>query len=113
MDDAKVWLDILRDRIEKYNFKSDKLALATAYNQLGICFLNVDMIEEAKESWKQSLGAYKSVEDPPEFSGTFAAISLSLIYALQGKPEQGEQVIIPMLEEHERILGANDTSTTE
>lgn len=38
------------DRIEKHHLKSDKLALATAYNQLGICFLNIDKIEDAKDS---------------------------------------------------------------
>ncbi|KAK3367208.1 hypothetical protein B0T24DRAFT_682346 [Lasiosphaeria ovina] len=32
VEDADIWVGILHDRIEKYNQKSDKLALAAAYN---------------------------------------------------------------------------------
>ncbi|KAJ0120519.1 tetratricopeptide repeat domain-containing protein [Diaporthe amygdali] len=112
MKDVTMWIDILHDRIKRYGLDSDKLALATAYNQMGICLITLHKVEEAKSSWRQSIAAYKSVSDAPAFSGTFPSISLSLMCALQGEDDEAEQVLRPMLEEHERILGKDDTSTT-
>jgi hypothetical protein len=113
MHDANIWLDILLNRIKRFSPPSETLSLATAYNQIGICHINKNEIEDAMKSWKQSLDAYRSVESPPIFSGTWPTISLALLYALQGRPEEGEKVLVPSLEEHERILGKGDTTTTE
>lgn len=79
---------------------------------MGICLVNKDQIEGAIMNFQKSLETYKSVEDAPQFSGTFPAISLSLLLTLQGRPDEGEKVLKPALEEHERILGDHDMSTT-
>lgn len=113
IEDANIWQAILLDRINKYGQTSDKLALATAYNQLGICLVNKNRLGDAIDSFQKSISTYKSVENAPQFSGTFPAISLSLLYVLQGQPDEGENVLSPVLEEHERVLGRDDTSTTE
>ncbi|KAK3941873.1 hypothetical protein QBC46DRAFT_381661 [Diplogelasinospora grovesii] len=110
---ANTWLSIVHDRIMKYNDTSDRLALATAYNQMGICLVNKDQIEDAMDSFQKSLTIFRSVEDAPQFSGTFPALSLSHLFTLRGRPDEGEEVLAPVLEEHERILGEDDTSTTE
>lgn len=108
--DVKLWLDLLLDRSPS---KAKALSLATAYNQMGICYIKKDKVEDAINSWKQSLATYRSMENPPVFSGTWPAISLALLYALQGRPNEGEEVLRPTLDEHERILGKDDTTTTE
>lgn len=114
IEEAQSWLAILHQRIEKYNQSSDKLALATAYNQIAICLMNKNQVEGAIDNFRKSLTAFKEVEDRPRFSGTFPAISLSnLVCLVQRQPDEAEQVLTPALEEHERILGVDDTTTTE
>lgn len=113
MHNAKTWVEILLSRIEKFNLPSEALSLATAYNQVGICHLKRDEVDEAMNSWKKSLATYSGVDNRPDFSGTFPAISLAQMYALQNRPEEGEKVLMPALEEHERILGKDDKTTTE
>jgi hypothetical protein len=114
MHDIKLWLDLLLDRSRSRRPSKEKaLSLATAYNQLGFCHIKNDEVEDAMSSWKQSLAAYRSMENPPDFSGTWPAISLALLYTLQGRPNEGEEVLRPTLDEHERILGKDDTTTTE
>lgn len=110
MHDAKLWLDLLLDHRSRFN---RPLSLATAYNQMGFCHIKKDEVEDAMNSWKQSLATYRSMENPPDFSGTFPAICLALLYAQQGRPNEGEEVLRPTLDEHERILGKDDTTTTE
>jgi hypothetical protein len=114
MCDAKLWLDILLNRTQfRRRSVAEALSLATAYNQMGICYIKNDEVEDAMDSWKQSLAAYRSVDNPPNFSGTFPAISLAQLYVLQGRPSEAEEVLTLTLEEHERILGKDDKTTTE
>lgn len=113
VEDAKIWLDILHGRIEKYNQQSDKLALATAYNQVGICHASKGSFEDAMTSFRESLEAFKNVPDAPQLSGTFPAISLCNLCVFQKRPDEGEEVLRSTLEEHERILGSEDTTSTE
>lgn len=113
MQDAKIWVDILDNRIKKFNPASEDLSLATAWNQIGICYLNKDEVDHAIDSWIKSVDLYKNAKNRPDFSGTFPSVSLALMYALQGQAEKGEVVLMPVLEEHERILGKDDTTTTE
>lgn len=101
MHDVKLWLELLLDRPQ---FRRP-LSLATAYNQMGLCHIKKNEVDDAMNSWKKSLATYRSIENPPDFSGTFPAISLALLYALQGRPNEGEEVLRPTLDEHERILG--------
>lgn len=109
MHDVKLWLDLLLN----YSRFRHPLSLATAYNQKGFCHIKKDEVEDAMKSWTQSLATYRSMENLPNFSGTFPAISLALMYTLQGRPNEGEEVLKPTLDEHERILGKDDTTTTE
>jgi len=111
--DVNRWLEILHARIEKYDLPSDRISLATAYNQMGICLFNKDNTKEAAKCFQQSLDAYRTAPDRPNFSGTFPALSLSLIHCMEGRAEEAEEVVKPMIEEHVRILGPNDTSSAE
>ncbi|KAI9172710.1 nb-arc and tpr domain containing protein [Paramyrothecium foliicola] len=113
ISDAKLWLRILQDRIHKTKRPSDILAQATAFNQLAICLVNANQLDEAMYNFRRSLTTFHSVKDAPQFSGTFPAISLTNLLVLQGKPEEGEQIIRPFLEEHENVLGVDDTTSTE
>jgi hypothetical protein len=113
MDNANIWVDILLNRIKRFNPPSEALALATAYNQIGICHINKHEIEDAMNSFRKSVTAYRNVDNRPKFSGTFPSISLANLYVQQGEPEEGEKVLTPTLEEHEKILGKDDKTTTE
>jgi len=64
-------------------------------------------------SFRESLAAFKNVDDAPQFSGTYAAISFALLSTFCGKPDEAEETLRHMLEEHENILGRDDTSTSE
>jgi hypothetical protein len=113
IQDVNRWLEILHARIEKYSLPSDQISLATAYNQMGICLFNKDKVKEAAESFQRSLDTYKTAPDRPNFSGTFPALSLSLIHCMQGRAKDAEEIVKPMIEEHVRILGLDDTSSVE
>ncbi len=105
MHDAKIWVNILLDRIERFNPASEALSLATAYNQIGICHINKDEVEDAMKRLKQSVTTYRSEESPPDFSGTWPTISVSLLYALQRQPKEGEEVLAPALKSMRESLG--------
>ncbi|EFX00266.1 nb-arc and tpr domain containing protein [Grosmannia clavigera kw1407] len=111
--DAEIWQDILRGRIAKYGRPADQLALATAHNQMGICLARQDRYEDALRSFQLSLAGFRACTDPPRFSGTFPAISISLLCLLLRRPGQAEHYLMPTLLEHERHLGPDDTTTTE
>lgn len=113
IEDVNYWLKILHSRLAKYDLPSDHIALATAYNQMGICLFTKDQIDEAADSFQKSLDAYRTAPNRPNFSGTFPALSLSLIRCMQGRAEEAELVVKPMIEEHERVLGANDITSAE
>lgn len=113
MDDAKAWLNIIHGRITRYASTLENLSLATAYNQLGICYINKDEVDDAMESWKHSVTTYASVEGAPDFSGTWPRISLAQWYTLRDCPTDAEDMLTPTLKEHERILGEDDVTTSE
>jgi hypothetical protein len=112
LDDAQAWQAILHERLEKYNKNADRLALATSFNQLGICYITKGDTDSAMANFRKSIETYKGVEDAPQFSNTFPSISLSLLCALHGQPDEGDAVLSPVLEEHERVLGKDDVTTT-
>lgn len=111
--DAKIWLQILQRRIERYSNAADSLALATAYNQMGICLVNADNLQDAVENFQRSIATFQSVDEAPPFSGTFPAISLSNLLSLQGRWDEAQKVLAPTLEEHVDALGIDDVTTTE
>jgi hypothetical protein len=90
MHDVKLWLDLLLDHSRfKRPSKAKVLSLAIAYSHMGFCHIKKDEVEDAVNSWKQSLATYRSMENPPDFGETWPAISLALLYALQGRPNEG------------------------
>ena len=113
MQDAKLWLNIVLDRIKRFSPPSEEISLAIAYNQIGICQINKNEFEGAMYSWRQSITMYRTVNNAARFSGTWPSISLALLCALQGRPNEGEEVLTPCLREHEEILGSDDRTTTE
>jgi hypothetical protein len=113
MDHAKAWLAILIDRIEKWNLPSDALNMATAYNQLALCYIKVNNVKEAISSWRFSFDTYRNLESAPRLSGIWPATSLGLIYTLENRPEEANQVLGPILREREEVLGKDDTTTSE
>lgn len=113
IEDVNCWLKILHSQLAKYDLPADHIALATAHNQMGICLFTKDEMEEAANSFQKSLDAYQAAPKRPNFSGTFPALSLSLIRCMQERADEAEIVIKPMVEEHERILGADDTTSAE
>lgn len=113
MDHAKLWLALLIDRIEKWNLPSDALNLATSYNQLALCYIKVDIVEEAINSWRVSFDTYRGLESAPKLSGVWPATSLGLIYSLENRPEEGNEILEPILRDREEVFGKDDTSTSE
>ncbi|KAH7265628.1 uncharacterized protein BKA55DRAFT_559302 [Fusarium redolens] len=112
LEDADIWQKHLNSRIEKYGLPSDKLALATAYNQLGICQSNKEQFDDAVTSFNKSVVTYNSVANAPQFSATFPAISQSMLHCLMDRYDEAEHVLTPFLEEHEKVLGKDDKTTT-
>ncbi|KAF5969746.1 tetratricopeptide repeat domain-containing protein [Fusarium bulbicola] len=112
LEDAEAWQRLLNSRIEKYGLSSDKLALATAYNQLGICQSNKEQFADAVANFDKSVTAYNSVADAPQFSATFPAISQSMLHCLMHRYNEAEHALRPFLEEHERVLGKDDKTTS-
>jgi hypothetical protein len=73
MEHAKAWLGILLDRIEKWHLDEDALSLATAYNQIALCHIYKDEVEEAISSCSRSLDAYRTAPNAPKLSGIWPA----------------------------------------
>ncbi|KAG5772055.1 hypothetical protein H9Q72_001668 [Fusarium xylarioides] len=112
LEDAELWQRLLNSRIEKYGLTSDKLALATAYNQMGICQSNKEQFADAVANFDKSVMTYNSVADAPQFSATFPAISQSMLHCLMHRYNEAEQALRPFQEEHESVLGKDDKTTT-
>lgn len=113
MEHAKAWLEILVDRIEKWNLPSDALNLATAYNQLALCYIKEDEVEEAIKSWTFSFDTYRNLESAPKLSGIWPAVSLTLVYVQENRAQEADDLLTPVLKEREEVLGKNDMTTSE
>ncbi|KAL9611676.1 MAG: hypothetical protein Q9167_003705 [Letrouitia subvulpina] len=112
MEDVKIWLDILRDRIHKFQIPSDQLSLATAYNQLGMVHCGKHQNEDVINSWKESVAIFGRVKGHPQFSDRYPRISLAMMHVLQDQADEAVEILKPTLKEHEQILGKEDTSTS-
>jgi tetratricopeptide (TPR) repeat protein len=113
MAEAKMCISILFDRIKKYNLQSDATSLAMLYNQVAVCHIQRGEIDEAIKSWLQSYESFRNLEEPPQFAGTWPAVNVALVYVLEGRIEEAEAMITPMLHEHEDALGKEDLTTVE
>ena len=60
-----------------------------------------------------SFDTYRGLESAPDPSGVWPATSLGLIYSLENRPEEGNEIFEPILREREEVLDKDDTSTSE
>ncbi|KAI9664019.1 MAG: hypothetical protein M1821_007510 [Bathelium mastoideum] len=113
MKDTKRWIQILFDRIQKYKLSSDSQALGIAYNQLAVSHISKGEVEDAINSWRLAYETIKSSKNAPQFSETWPAVNLALVLIQEGRASEVEEFLIPVLNEHEEVLGRDDNTTVE
>ncbi|KAK0616467.1 hypothetical protein B0T14DRAFT_568067 [Immersiella caudata] len=113
VEHAKVWLGILLNKIERLYLDEDVLPLAAAYNQIALCHIYKDEVEEATRGWSMSLDAYRTVPNVPKLGGIWPATSLALIYIIGDWPTEANDVLTRVLKEREEVLGKDDKTTSE
>ncbi|KAF2238369.1 nb-arc and tpr domain-containing protein [Viridothelium virens] len=113
MDDIKTWIQILFENIRKYKLKEDTLALGMAYNILAVSYISKEEVDDAIKSWRLSYDTIKNVKDYPQFSETWPAVNLALVLIQEGRLAEAEELLVPVLDEHEDVLGMNDKTTVE
>ncbi|KAL9097860.1 MAG: hypothetical protein Q9165_000186 [Trypethelium subeluteriae] len=113
MEDTKIWIRILFENIRKYKLKEDTLALGMAYNILAVSYISKGEVGDAIKSWRLSYDTIKNVKDYPQFSETWPAVNLALVLIQEGRLAEAEELLVPVLDEHEDVLGTNDKTTVE
>jgi len=112
MEHANAWLQILTNRTNKWDFDEDTLAMAAAYNQIALCHIHRNDVQEAIANWVTSL-FYLEVPSAPKLSGVWPAINLALIYTIEKRLKEADDVLALVLEEREKVMGKDDKTTSE
>ncbi|KAF2810563.1 uncharacterized protein BDZ99DRAFT_386857, partial [Mytilinidion resinicola] len=113
MSEARAWIALLLERIEKWHLPYDAGVLASAYNQVAVSHMKRGETEEAIGSWRQSFEAFKNQEDKPQFSETWPAVNVALVSVFVGRVDEAVEILTPVMEEHENVFGKEDKTTIE
>ncbi|KAI1448209.1 P-loop containing nucleoside triphosphate hydrolase protein [Annulohypoxylon stygium] len=110
---TKKWVEMLVERITKYQKKEDEETLPIAYNEYGRALMWVPDKEEAMRSWEISCESVLQTTPEGKLPFPFPWMHSALVNAYDGKTDLAESSILPILEEREKKLGKDDTSTFE
>lgn len=110
---CKRWIGLLVERIEKYQDQVDIMALPIAYNEIGMALMRVPDKDAAIKSWVMSCDTLAQVTKPGDLPFPFPWVHRALVSAYSGDPDSGDKLLAPVLQEREKKLGVDDTSTIE
>ena len=101
------------DRIQKYQKKADISTLPIAYNEYGRALMWIPDKDEALRSWQISLESVLQTTKKGDLPFPFPWMHTALVLAFDGKLDEADSTILPILEEREKKLGMDDNKTYE
>lgn len=108
------WMEILVERIEKYQDHTDIYSLALSYAEYGLALLHNGEEEEALKSTERSCQALEEITPPGKLiTSCFPWKHRGRILVYSGRHDQAEAVVAPFLAARERVLGKDDTVSYE
>ncbi|KAF2122807.1 hypothetical protein BDV96DRAFT_593300 [Lophiotrema nucula] len=110
---VKKWIEVLVERIQKYQKKEDINTLSIAYNEYGRALMWVPDKAEAMRSWQISLDSVLQPKQKGDLPFPFPWMHTALVIAFDGKLDDADSTILPILEERTKKLGKDDTKTHE
>ena len=108
---CKAWIELVLERIEKFNNRDDALELAEAYNESGMAYMRSGQENQAEDSWKQSIESFANVPGSTILDQTFPSIHLGIFYSIRGEGGKGDEVLQPVVKAREDAYGKDDTTS--
>lgn len=113
LEHLKKWLEITLLRIEKYNDREDVVVLPLIYNELGLGYLRENAQKEAYDSLSMSCELFPGVTPKDELVVAWPYMNLSRLEAWTGRPEAGEERLMPVIKAREEKYGRDDVTSIE
>lgn len=108
------WIELLVDRIQKYQDPADIKTMPIAYNELGMALMRTPDRDGALKSWEMSCDSLGQTTKPGELPFPFPWVHRGLVATyFSDDPDAALDLILPILKEREKKLGVDDTSTIE
>lgn len=107
------WIEMLIERIEKYQDPVDTYSLAVSYSEYGLALMHHRKSDEALKSFERSCESFEQITPKGEPVYGFPYKHRARILTYSGKPDQAEAVLVPALEAREKVLGKDDTFSIE
>jgi hypothetical protein len=107
------WMEMLIERIGKYQDSTDIYSLAVAYSEYGLALMHIPKAQEALKSFERSCEALEEITPPGEPVYAFPWKHRARILTSDGHPDLAESILSPFMEAREKILGKDDTFSIE
>ncbi|KAM0267930.1 hypothetical protein ACHAPA_005528 [Fusarium lateritium] len=110
---CKKWIELLVDRIQKYQDPTDIQTLPISYNELGIALMTVPDSKEALKAFETCCELLDQQRKPGKLPFPFAWQHRGTVTAWAGDPDAGHAILAPILKEREDKLGKDNTEGIE
>ncbi|KAJ4251080.1 hypothetical protein NW762_011731 [Fusarium torreyae] len=109
MHHKKKWLNMLLQRPSESGCVIEDYELGYAYNEIGVAYGNVGMIEEAIDAFIRSIQIFQGLEDYEDIMLGWPEPNLGFMYWLKGDLIKAEQAFVEILDIHAAEWGVDDT----
>lgn len=113
LDHLKIMIDLIVERLQKWNNRSDALQLADSYNESAMALMrDPGKEDEAVSDWIRSYDAFGDIPGSTLIDQEWPAVHLALIYALRKDPtewQKGEDILLPILKAREEKFSKDST----
>ncbi|KAM0236965.1 hypothetical protein ACHAP5_009205 [Fusarium lateritium] len=109
MHHKKKWLNMLRERTSESGYEIEDYELGYAYNEIGVAYGNVGMVEDAINAFIRSIQIFQGLENYEETMLGWPEPNLGFMYWLKGDLVRAEQAFVEILDIHAAKWGVDDT----
>ncbi len=110
MRHKKKWLDMLLER-RSGGVRIEDYELGYAYNEIGVAYGNIGMLDEAAEAFHLSIKIFQGLDDYEDTMLGWPEPNLGFIYWMQGKLEDAEHALVEILDIHAAAWGVDDVKS--
>jgi len=112
LDEIQAVIDLVIDRIKKWNREEDAIQLAESYNVCGMALGRTKEYDRALKSWWESYDAFGHITHGNKLlRQEWPAIHLAIIYSLRNEAKKGEDILLPVLKAREEAFGKDDKTS--
>ncbi|MCJ1377265.1 hypothetical protein MMC17_000357 [Xylographa soralifera] len=102
-------IDLVIDRIKRWNREEDAIQLAESYNVNGMALTRIKEDDRAIQSWWRSYEAFGNITNGNKLlRQEWPAIHLAIIHSLRNEAKKGEKILLPVLKAREEAFGKDD-----